>query len=207
MANLTEEEDKELKRAGMDESEIRRDFSVIHSKSMKKNHLFLGPARFVNVSAAALPSVFFSFDTFPDSTIVTTTVNYSERVAISHSEFSGRLRLVKRLRLTMGIPTVRKVAVLVTIHVLTCWGGQLASGISIACVRHARRTGEGVMHQTNPRSSAIRPTLTLTSRQAQVTKKATKKSTLISTKGEHAVASMLSRRMKAARRARTRKTT
>ncbi|KAJ3544506.1 hypothetical protein NMY22_g2756 [Coprinellus aureogranulatus] len=48
MANLTEEEDKALKRAGLDESEIRRDFSVIHSKSMKKNHLFLGPARFVN---------------------------------------------------------------------------------------------------------------------------------------------------------------
>ncbi|KAH6913958.1 hypothetical protein BKA70DRAFT_1095326 [Coprinopsis sp. MPI-PUGE-AT-0042] len=48
MANLTEEEDKELKRAGIVNSEIRRDFSVIHSKSMKKNHLFLGPARFVN---------------------------------------------------------------------------------------------------------------------------------------------------------------
>lgn len=53
MANLTEEEDKALKRAGMVDSEIRRDFSVIHSKSMKKNHLFLGPARFVNVSSAA----------------------------------------------------------------------------------------------------------------------------------------------------------
>jgi len=53
MANLTEEEDKELKRAGLDESDIRRDFSVIHSKSMKKNHLFLGPARFVNVSSSA----------------------------------------------------------------------------------------------------------------------------------------------------------
>lgn len=48
MANLTDEEDKELKRAGMVDSDIRRDFSVIHSKSMKKNHLFLGPARFVN---------------------------------------------------------------------------------------------------------------------------------------------------------------
>lgn len=60
MANLTEEEDKALKRAGMDESEIRRDFSVIHSKSMKKNHLFLGPARFVNVSPAASHRVFFS---------------------------------------------------------------------------------------------------------------------------------------------------
>ncbi|KAL0956481.1 hypothetical protein HGRIS_002627 [Hohenbuehelia grisea] len=50
MANLTEEEDKELKRTtGRDcHSDIRRDFSVIHSKQMKKNHLFLGPARFVN---------------------------------------------------------------------------------------------------------------------------------------------------------------
>jgi len=50
MANLTEEEDQELKRTDLRNSDIRRDFSVIHSKSMKKNHLFLGPARFVNVS-------------------------------------------------------------------------------------------------------------------------------------------------------------
>ena len=50
MANLTDEEDKELKRTDLRNSDIRRDFSVIHSKSMKKNHLFLGPARFVNVS-------------------------------------------------------------------------------------------------------------------------------------------------------------
>uniref|UniRef100_A0A8H7Y7A8 SET domain-containing protein n=1 Tax=Psilocybe cubensis TaxID=181762 RepID=A0A8H7Y7A8_PSICU len=48
MANLTDEEDKELKRTDLRNSDIRRDFSVIHSKSMKKNHLFLGPARFVN---------------------------------------------------------------------------------------------------------------------------------------------------------------
>jgi histone-lysine N-methyltransferase SUV420H len=51
MADLTDEEDRELKRAtttGL--SGIRRDFSVIHSKQLKKNHLFLGPARFVNVS-------------------------------------------------------------------------------------------------------------------------------------------------------------
>ena len=50
MANLSNEEDKELKRTNLRNSDIRRDFSVIHSKSMKKNHLFLGPARFVNVS-------------------------------------------------------------------------------------------------------------------------------------------------------------
>ncbi|KAG7098649.1 hypothetical protein E1B28_000565 [Marasmius oreades] len=48
MANLTEEEDRELKRTDLRNFDIRRDFSVIHSKSMKKNHLFLGPARFVN---------------------------------------------------------------------------------------------------------------------------------------------------------------
>ncbi|KAJ3554512.1 hypothetical protein NM688_g3067 [Phlebia brevispora] len=51
MADLTEEEDKELKRTDgrhADGVAIRRDFSVIHSKQMKKNHLFLGPARFVN---------------------------------------------------------------------------------------------------------------------------------------------------------------
>ncbi|KAJ7680438.1 hypothetical protein DFH06DRAFT_973526 [Mycena polygramma] len=48
MANLTDEEDKELKRTDLRNSDIRRDFSVIHSKQMKKNHLFLGPARFVN---------------------------------------------------------------------------------------------------------------------------------------------------------------
>ncbi|PBK74467.1 hypothetical protein ARMSODRAFT_1014736 [Armillaria solidipes] len=48
MANLSEEEDQELKRTDLVNSDIRRDFSVIHSKSMKKNHLFLGPARFVN---------------------------------------------------------------------------------------------------------------------------------------------------------------
>lgn len=48
MANLSNEEDKELKRTDLRNSDIRRDFSVIHSKSMKKNHLFLGPARFVN---------------------------------------------------------------------------------------------------------------------------------------------------------------
>ena len=50
MAELTEEEDKELRnpRGGVDGG--RRDFSVIHSRQLKKNHLFLGPARFVNVS-------------------------------------------------------------------------------------------------------------------------------------------------------------
>ena len=49
MANLTEDEDRALKETQIN-SAIRRDFSVIHSRQMKKNHLFLGPARFVNVS-------------------------------------------------------------------------------------------------------------------------------------------------------------
>ncbi|KAI0743722.1 hypothetical protein C8Q80DRAFT_856610 [Daedaleopsis nitida] len=51
MADLTEEEDKELKGTDVGQAQgvgIRRDFSVIHSKQLKKNHLFLGPARFVN---------------------------------------------------------------------------------------------------------------------------------------------------------------
>ena len=50
MAHLSKEEDKELKRTDLRHLDIRRDFSVIHSRQMKKNHLFLGPARFVNVS-------------------------------------------------------------------------------------------------------------------------------------------------------------
>lgn len=49
MAELTDEQDRALKRSGVrDEGGTRRDFSVIHSRQMKKNHLFLGPARFVN---------------------------------------------------------------------------------------------------------------------------------------------------------------
>ena len=63
MANLTEDEDRALKETQIN-SAIRRDFSVIHSRQMKKNHLFLGPARFVNVSSfssQALPSLMVSF--------------------------------------------------------------------------------------------------------------------------------------------------
>lgn len=50
MADLTEADELELKRTDRRNSHggIRRDFSVIHSKQLKKNHLFLGPARFVN---------------------------------------------------------------------------------------------------------------------------------------------------------------
>ncbi len=54
MADLTETDEVELKRTDRRNSQggIRRDFSVIHSKQLKKNHLFLGPARFVNVSTS-----------------------------------------------------------------------------------------------------------------------------------------------------------
>ncbi|KAI0051838.1 hypothetical protein FA95DRAFT_1457446, partial [Auriscalpium vulgare] len=50
MADLTDDEEQDLKRTDRRHSYggIRRDFSVIHSKQLKKNHLFLGPARFVN---------------------------------------------------------------------------------------------------------------------------------------------------------------
>ncbi|KAK7692941.1 hypothetical protein QCA50_004582 [Cerrena zonata] len=51
MADLSPEEDQELKQTTeihRDGVSVRRDFSVIHSKQLKKNHLFLGPARFVN---------------------------------------------------------------------------------------------------------------------------------------------------------------
>ena len=55
MADLTDDEDRELKRTGTNaDGGPRRDFSVIHSKQMKKNHLFLGPARFVNVCLTLL---------------------------------------------------------------------------------------------------------------------------------------------------------
>ena len=61
MADLTDEEDKELKGTDVGQADgvgIRRDFSVIHSKQLKKNHLFLGPARFVNVSFLPLVRFF-----------------------------------------------------------------------------------------------------------------------------------------------------
>lgn len=90
MAHLTEEEDRELKRTDLRNSDIRRDFSVIHSKQMKRNHLFLGPARFVNVSNE-LPCYRWSAvsKTFnSDSTTATTTVNSSVRDGTLLLEFS-----------------------------------------------------------------------------------------------------------------------
>lgn len=55
MADLSPEEERRLKHgdarsAGLG---VRKDFSVIHSKQKKMNHLFLGPARFVNVSSGS----------------------------------------------------------------------------------------------------------------------------------------------------------
>ncbi len=71
MADLTEEEDKELKGTNVGQAQgigIRRDFSVIHSKQLKKNHLFLGPARFVNVSPCSFSA--------PTAVAVTPQINY-----------------------------------------------------------------------------------------------------------------------------------
>jgi hypothetical protein len=89
MADLTAEEDealKEIRGAG-----ARRDFSVIFSHSRNVNHLFLGPARFVNVSASIYAAV-----TEPNliarfaSTTARTTVNYSGMAATSHSRSYGQ---------------------------------------------------------------------------------------------------------------------
>ena len=67
MADLTEADELELKRTDRRNSHggIRRDFSVIHSKQLKKNHLFLGPARFVNVSLGLMFSLLYPY--FPNS--------------------------------------------------------------------------------------------------------------------------------------------
>jgi hypothetical protein len=76
MANLTDEEDKELKRTDLRNSDIRRDFSVIHSKQMKKNHLFLGPARFVNVSSSVVWARLLDLSFSTTAIII---ANFSER--------------------------------------------------------------------------------------------------------------------------------
>lgn len=89
MADLTEEEDRELKRTDgrhADGVPVRRDFSVIHSKQMKKNHLFLGPARFVNVSFQVFPiSCLFLLTCFISSMTAITTLNCSVKDDISLS--------------------------------------------------------------------------------------------------------------------------
>ena len=52
LAHLTVEEDEELKKTDSRRRDngIQWDFSVIHSNQKNRSHLFLGPARFVNVS-------------------------------------------------------------------------------------------------------------------------------------------------------------
>ena len=60
MTDLMEGEDKELKGTDVGYTEgvgIHHNFSVIHSEQLKKNHPFLGPALFVNVSVPP-PSLF-----------------------------------------------------------------------------------------------------------------------------------------------------
>ena len=60
LAHLTMEEDEELKKTDTRRQNggIRRDFSVIHSNQKNKSHLFLGPARFVNVRVVHLLLLF-----------------------------------------------------------------------------------------------------------------------------------------------------
>ena len=53
-ADLTDEQDEALKNTGRATGGIRKDFRVIYSARRGVNHLFLGPARFVNVSDALL---------------------------------------------------------------------------------------------------------------------------------------------------------
>lgn len=68
MADLDDAQERELKRTDrhLSQSGIRRDFSVIHSRQMKKNHLFLGPARFVNVSVSTYVALYrFPSNCFP----------------------------------------------------------------------------------------------------------------------------------------------
>ena len=93
MADLTPEEERRLKHgdpraAGLG---VRKDFSVIHSKQKKMNHLFLGPARFVNVSGPGSPARRACQRAerhrfHPDSTTVITTPNCFATGAISLSE-------------------------------------------------------------------------------------------------------------------------
>lgn len=90
MANLTEEEDRELKRTDLRNKDIRRDFSVIHSKSMKKNHLFLGPARFVNVSPSSHRVDNYTPDVLYFSMTVIITANFFGKESISRSEYWGQ---------------------------------------------------------------------------------------------------------------------
>jgi hypothetical protein len=104
MANLTEEEDKELKRTDLRNSDIRRDFSVIHSKSMKKNHLFLGPARFVNVSIGISPPT--TRVSLTQSMTAITTASYFAKADTLPFGHCDQLLLEKNLQRIMATGTV-----------------------------------------------------------------------------------------------------
>ncbi|KAJ7938719.1 hypothetical protein B0H13DRAFT_2301354 [Mycena leptocephala] len=85
LANLTDEEYTRLKRTDLRDSDIRRDFSIIHSEQMNKNYLLLGPARFANVSMTA-PTI----------------ASYFVKANISASDLSDLSRLVRRITVHYG---------------------------------------------------------------------------------------------------------
>lgn len=123
MASLTDEEDRELKRTNLrltgDGGGVRRDFSVIHSKQKGKNHLFLGPARFVNVS---LCCSHFWFCVVDDDIYFSMTViiiaSCFARVGILRFESCGLSPLERRLLHIMGMDTVRSFNIQLARHVI-----------------------------------------------------------------------------------------
>jgi hypothetical protein len=105
MADLTDEQDEALKNTGRATGGIRKDFSVIYSASRGVNHLFLGPARFVNVSDPHLQWSWYPLTPI-SSTIVRTTANLSERVDTLPSKFSSISLQERRSPLTTAKTTV-----------------------------------------------------------------------------------------------------
>lgn len=139
MAHLSKEEDKELKRTDLRNIDIRRDFSVIHSRQMKKNHLFLGPARFVNVSFMPFASVGIHTGIDLCSTIVTTIVSSFAKASTSHFALSGLSPLAKRLLRTTVMVIVR-IHYLVRLHGLTyaTVGGKNRHCLCETCEKNGR---------------------------------------------------------------------
>ena len=106
MANLTDQEDRDLKKASFRSGDIRRDFSVIHSRSMKKNHLFLGPARFVNVRSLFFFLSLSFHPLFSHSMTVTTTASSFAKADTSHFVSSGLSKSARKLPPIMAMATV-----------------------------------------------------------------------------------------------------